>query len=121
MNKKIACVDLDGTIAHYTEWRGENHFGEIIQGSAPALQKLKNNNWLIIIYTTRANRDIVKKFLELNSIPFDYINENPNQPQNAIGGKPYADIYIDDRAIQFNGIWDNTVEEVMKFQTWEKK
>ena len=118
---KIACIDLDGTLTHYKEWQGENHFGDVINGSAKALQKLKDNNWLIIIYTTRANKALIKGFLESNGIPFDFINENPYQPENAIGGKLDADVYIDDRVIQFNGIWDKTIEEAMNFMPWELK
>ncbi len=34
MTRKIAWVDLDGTLAHYTEWQGESHFGNVISGSA---------------------------------------------------------------------------------------
>ncbi len=40
---------------------------------------------------------------------------------NAINVKPYADVYIDDRAIQFNGDWDKTIKEALKFQSWEKR
>ena len=121
INKKIACIDLDGTLAQYSEWLGENHFGNAIPGGANALETLRNNNWLLIIFTTRSNKDLVRNFLESNNIPFDFINENPYQPSNAIGGKPYADLYIDDRAIQFNGDWTKTIEEALNFKPWEKR
>ena len=121
MTQKIICIDLDGTIAHYQEWKGEAYFGDIIPGTANALTELKKQEWLIIIYTTRTNVEFISKFLLENNIPFDYINENPYQPENAIGGKPYADIYIDDRAIQFNGDWEKILQEVMTFQPWEKR
>lgn len=119
--KKIVCVDLDGTIAHYTEWRGESHFGEIINGVKEALITLREKGWLIIIYTTRANKEIIAKFLNKNELVFDHINENPFQPENAIGGKPFADVYIDDRAIQFNGDWQQIISEIELFQPWEKR
>ena len=121
INKKIACIDLEGTLAQYSEWLGENHFGNAIPGGASALETLRNNNWLLIIFTTRTNKDLVMNFLESNNIPYDYINENPYQPSNAIGGKPYADLYIDDRAIQFNGDWTKTIEEALNFKPWEKR
>lgn len=59
--------------------------------------------------------------MQENNLAFDYINENPYQPENAIGGKPYADVYIDDRAIQFNGDWEVVMEEINNFSPWEKK
>ncbi len=121
MNKRIVCVDLDGTIAHYTEWFGEHHFGNVIPGCKKALETLRDNNWIIIIYTTRANKKLISEYLIANNIPFDFINENPNQPENAIGGKPFADVYIDDRAIRFNGNWDETIKEALLFEPWEKR
>lgn len=120
-NKKTICIDLDGTIAHFDEWEGEDKFGELLDGVVDAFRKLKENGWIIIIYTTRSNKKIVKSYLKRNALPFDYINENPDQPNNAIGGKIYADIYLDDRAIQFNGNWGKTLNEILKFEPWMKR
>ena len=121
MTQKIICIDLDGTLAHFEGWKGETYFGNVIDGSKNALQKLKKNNWLIIIFTTRTNKDLITKFLNDNELAFDYINENPHQPANAIGGKPYADVYVDDRAIQFNGNWEKVVSDIENFKSWETR
>jgi hypothetical protein len=121
MKKRIVCIDLDGTICHYNEWKDESHFGDLIPGTLEAVTELKNDGWIIIIYTTRTNIDLIEKYLRENSIQFDYINKNPFQPENALGGKPYADVYIDDRAIQFNGDWEVVKREVEIFQPWEKR
>lgn len=117
---KVVCIDLDGTISHYIEWVDENTFGNIIPNADSALKKLKSRGYTIIIYTTRANKQLVAEFLNKHNIPFDYINENPNQPKNAIGGKPLADIYLDDRGLQFNGNWNDTLEKILSFKTWEE-
>ncbi len=119
MNQKYVCIDLDGTIAHYKEWQGEEFFGEPVEGVQAALQQLRSHGWKIIIYTTRSNQPLIEGYLTKNSIPFDYINYNPDQPKNALGGKPYADVYIDDRGIQFNGNWPVTLNEVLNFAPWE--
>lgn len=121
MSNKTICIDIDGTLVHYEEWKGEEHFGGIIEGAASATHKLHENGWYIIIFSTRANKELISRFLEDNKIEFDTINENPNQPENAKDGKPYADIYIDDRAICFNGDWEQTLKEVEKFKPWEMK
>ncbi len=118
--QKIVCVDLDGTIAHYKEWEGEDHFGEPVPGARDALGKLRDMGWTVIVYTTRSNREKIKQYLEQNSIPFDYINESPFQPANAVGGKIYAQVYVDDRAIQFNGNWQDTLAEIIRFKAWEE-
>jgi hydroxymethylpyrimidine pyrophosphatase-like HAD family hydrolase len=116
MKNKIICVDLDGTIAHYDNWKGESHFGEPLPNVSKILSALKLDNWIIIIYTTRANKELVKGYLQNNNIPFDFINENPYQPENAKGGKLYADIYIDDKAIQFTGDWEEIYKKTINFQ-----
>lgn len=120
MNKKTVCIDLDGTLVHYEEWQGEEHFGEVLPGASTATKALRKNGWFIIIYTTRSNKSILSNFLSENKIEFDAINENPYQPGTAIGGKPIADVYVDDRALCFKGDWERTLCEIQKFEPWEK-
>ena len=121
MSNKTICIDIDGTLVHYDEWKGEEHFGGIIEGASSATHKLHENGWYIIIYSTRANKELISRFLDDSKIEFDSINENPNQPENAKDGKPYADIYVDDRAVCFNGDWEQTLMEIEKFKPWEMK
>jgi hydroxymethylpyrimidine pyrophosphatase-like HAD family hydrolase len=118
---KYVCIDLDGTIAHYIDWQGETKFGDPIEGVKPALEKIREAGWKIIIFTTRSNTALIEDYLKKNSIPFDYINYNPDQPENAIGGKIFADAYIDDRGIPFNGDWQTTSDEVLHFVPWENR
>ena len=120
-NQQYVCIDLDGTIAHYKEWQGEEFFGDPVEGVGLALEQLGKEGWKIIIYTTRSNQTLIEAYLKGNSIPFDYINHNPDQPENAIGGKPYADVYVDDRGVQFNGNWSVTLNEVRHFAPWETR
>ncbi len=120
-NPKYVCVDLDGTIAHYKGWEGEKVFGEPIRGVQAALGKVRQAGWKIIIYTTRGNQKLVGDYLKSHAIPFDYINKNPDQPRNAWNGKPYADVYVDDRGIPFDGDWSATAERVLKFVPWEQR
>lgn len=116
---KTICIDIDGTISHYIDWVDDHTFGSVLAHCAESIQELKSKGWLIIIYTTRANNQEISKFLYENDIPFDFINENPNQPENAKGGKPYADVYVDDRAIGFKGDWQQTLKDIEKFKPWE--
>lgn len=117
---KTVCVDIDGTLVHYEEWQGDYHFGEILPGAVDAMKKLKAQGWFIIIYTTRGNNEAVKSFLDKQGVIFDSVNENPFQPDNAKGGKPIADVYIDDRAITFDGDWVSAVDKINRFKTWEQ-
>ena len=118
---KTVCIDIDGTICHFINWQGPEVFGDVLPGAVENIRKLKESGCFIIIYTTRADKHVIAKFLSKNGIPYDAINENPNQPQNAKGGKPIADVYIDDRNVSFNGNWTKTYKEVMLFKPWEEK
>ncbi len=118
---KTICIDIDGTICHYIDWQGPNVFGEILPGAVENITKLREAGYFIIIYTTRADKQAVKRFLKKKGIPYDAINENPNQPANAVGGKPLADIYIDDRNIPFNGDWNKTYQDAVTFKPWEER
>lgn len=117
---RTVCIDIDGTISRYIEWVDAKTFGEVLPHCAETIHHLKADGWYIIIYTTRADKDEIKKFLDENNVPFDAINENPLQPNNAIGGKPMADVYVDDRAIQFDGDWVGAYEKITGFASWEE-
>ena len=115
---RYACVDLDGTIADYAGWRGPDHFGAPLPGVRQALTTLREQGWVLIIFTTRGDRDRVRGYLERHAIPFDFINENPDQPPGTYSGKPFAHVYVDDRAVQFKGDWPATLAEVLAFEPW---
>lgn len=118
---KDICIDLDGTILKYDGWINESTFGEVLPNAIKVLTELKANGYIVIVYTTRSNKDLIAQYLNSKDVPYDYINENPNQPLNAIGGKPIADIYVDDRGLQFQGNWDETLTQILSFKTWQEK
>lgn len=114
---QTVAVDFDGTISEYTKWQGLGRFGPVLPGCKNELQKLHKAGWTIIINTTRGD-DIeqVKDFLLSNGVPFDHINENaPNAPANVSKAKVLASVYIDDRAITFDGSWNGMAEKVLNF------
>ena len=61
----------------------------------------------IIIFTVRGDKDLVADWLDDHDVPYDHINENPDQPEDA-SGKILADAYLDDRAFSAR---DEDVEE----------
>jgi len=119
MSKTVA-VDFDNTIAEYHGWSGIGEFGEPIQNAKWALDLMKKQlGYTIIIYTCRLEIPAVKEYLDKHEIPYDYVNHNPkNSELDLHPMKIIADIYIDDRAIGFNGSWNETIAEVTKFRLW---
>lgn len=97
MDKKTICIDFDGVIHDYSKgYQGEDVFGQMIPNADVGTSVLKKNGWSIIIFTTRKKTDKLEQWLKEHNIEYDYINENPTQPDNA-SGKIIADVYLDDR------------------------
>jgi len=111
---KIIAVDFDGTIV-------ENAFpeiGKLKEAVAEKIRKEKEKGATIILYTCRRGKDLEEavEFCKANNIPIDYVNRDADQIVEAFAGgdfegllkeslaedryvKPFANEYIDDRAI----------------------
>lgn len=111
MEKKTICVDFDGVIAQYDGFKGNDIFGDPIDGVQSAMEVLKKKGFTIIIFTTRTASSKLKKYLNDNHITYDYINENPDQPKGSNSGKPIADISWNSQKIdekkEFEKAFDN--------------
>ena len=106
MTPRIICFDLDGVLAEYEGWRGPDHIGKPIPEGVELAKRLRELGFQIIIFTSRLNgqwlgvdyvasRRVVEGWLEKYSIPYDRIAAQ-------MDGKPFADVYVDDRAVHFN-------------------
>ena len=119
MSEKTIAVDLDGVIFEYRDWKGIEHFGKPIKNVRRSLEMFRKMGFKIVVYTCRTNPKLhpeyplpqlelmVRKALLSAEIPFDEV---------AIGGKPIALYYIDDRGIRFNS-WEDAL---MKITALEK-
>lgn len=120
-HQKTIAIDFDGVLADYSNgWQGDDVFGDAIDGASAATGVLKKDGWKIIIFTTRKVTDKLKAWLKDNEISYDYINENPEGPDNT-SGKVIADIYLDDRAVTFRGDWKWTVRDIAGFTPYQRK
>jgi hypothetical protein len=112
---KTVAVDFDGVISAYNGWKGEGVFGKPIdlQRMISELLYLHHQGWKIIIWTTRNEQADVADWLGRHIIPYDAINHNPWAPKNIVNSrKIVADVYIDDRAIPFDGSWESMASKV---------
>ncbi len=109
--KKIVCIDLDGVLNTYSGNYVENEIPPIRYGAHDFLQKL-SEQYLIYIFTTR-NIDLVDKWLTENNLK-EYINKITNIKE------PYASIFLDDRAINFNGNLDDAYNKIIAFKPYWK-
>lgn len=119
---KIIGIDFDSTISHCPKWKGVGVFGKPIQNAKWAIEKFKEMGALIMIHTTRKETQLIRTWLKENEIPYDFVNHSPRNAKWKLSEKKlFADFYIDDRNISFNGDWRETFMQAMNFERWEKK
>jgi hypothetical protein len=117
VNRDI-CVDFDGTIVDFAY----PHIGKIKPGVKEALTRLKELGYNIIIYSCRTSRYYPETFTEARNkvtiaemiwflkeagIPYDEVDDGTK-------GKPFADFYIDDKAVEFKDNWPEIAARIEK-------
>ncbi len=106
MHKKTIAIDLDGVLNNYTKYTDD--IPEIKDGAKDFIINLAKSNELIL-YTNRSPKLATKWLIKHNLDK--YFTEVTNV-------KPVAYMYIDDRAIQFNGDYNKTLEEIQNFKVY---
>ena len=108
------CFDFDGVIHSYTSgWQGVDNIPDPpTEGCKETINLLKKKGHRIVVHSTRCQtqegREAIGNYLLTHDIEVDEICTH----------KPAAIIYIDDRAIQFNGNWNETMESISNFDHW---
>jgi acylphosphatase len=90
-------VDLDGTLAEAEEPFNAKTIGPVRTKAREWVKAFKDAGARIIIFTVRGDDKLVEAWLKENDVPYDFINENPDQPPGS-SGKIISDCYWDDRA-----------------------
>ena len=99
MAKRIIAVDLDGTLAHYDEWKGIDHIGDVIPSVKSALLDAQSEGAEIWIYTARVSDP--EDALEARAHIAEWLVYNKINVQGitAVKMKHFTEFW-DDRAIQ---------------------
>lgn len=113
--KKTVVFDFDGVIHSYTSgWKGaENIPDPPVPGIEKALAKLHEEYEIAIVSSrcsTQAGVDAINRWLYRNGLA-QYVDKVCKE-------KPPAIVYIDDRAICFDGNAASLVEKVRSFKSW---
>jgi capsule biosynthesis phosphatase len=97
------CFDLDNTLVTYPTIVGDYSTVKPINNNITLLKNLKNDGHEIIIYTARRmkthNGNVGKVIKDIAAVTIDTLEKFNIDYDELIFGKPIADIYIDDRAI----------------------
>lgn len=115
--KKTVVFDFDGVIHSYTSgWKGIAIIPDTpVNGIKEAIQDIREAGYEVVIVSTRCKTNegmkAINKYLLDNGIFVDRICKE----------KPPALVYIDDRAICFDGNSANLLDKINGFVPWYAK
>lgn len=105
MIKKTICVDFDGVLNEYNGYE-EGNLGEPLSASKEFIRQLRKK-YKVVILTSRPKEQVI-----------DWLNNNGFPSMEVTNRKIPAVAYIDDRAIQFNGSYIQTIYEALNFKPY---
>ncbi len=141
-------IDFDGVIHKYSKgWQDGSCYDDEVDGVFEVIKELMKE-YTVFIFSTRSPRQI-KKWLRPRIMESDYMVSGPgNDPQEYIWSKygftcrviPFwvkfwnkknvlgitkrklpAMVYIDDRAMRFDGNWPEVISQLTSFKTYQQK
>jgi len=110
--RRVVCVDLDGVLNTFDEWRGPEFFHAPRQGAHEFLKALHNAGFRVVVFTVRWH-EWVSAWLAEHGLA-QFVDEVTDR-------KPPAHVYVDDRAVCFRGDFDATLAEVRTFRPFWKE
>lgn len=109
--KKNICIDFDGVLNTYTGWQGEDELFEPREGCHLFLQKL-SKSYDISVFTIRDAKSVQIWLQKYDLDKFILNVTNTKIP---------AEIFIDDRAINFDGNYESLLLKIKDFiPHWKK-
>ncbi|MFA5153784.1 MAG: hypothetical protein WC554_14580 [Clostridia bacterium] len=111
--RKTIYVDFNGVLDMYKGWKGSGHTYPMRPGTFEFLTKLHKMGYTIFVFTA-ADIAKVKQWLTRNGLA-DLIEDVTDKKGPAL-------VYLDDRAVQFNGDYYDALDQILNFKThWEDK
>jgi len=110
------CLDFDGVVHSYISgWKGETIISDPpVPGTKRAIEMLRMD-YEVKIHSSRCRipegRTAIELWLKKYDIVVDEVCDH----------KPPAIVYVDDRGVQFNGDWMETIEAIHNFRHWIRK
>ncbi|MBS0202110.1 MAG: hypothetical protein JSS49_04360 [Planctomycetes bacterium] len=109
--QRTVCLDFDGVLHSYRSgWCGAEVIPDPpIHGTREAVARLRQQ-YRVVIHSARCHteggRTAVQLWLQKHDIVVDDVCEH----------KPPALVYVDDRAVRFQGNWDAALTEIREFR-----
>lgn len=116
MSKKTVVFDFDGVIHSYTSgWKREDIIPDPpVPGVKEVIDELITQGYEIVVMSSRAASSAgcmaIREYLDKHQIKVDLVTYE----------KPPAIVYIDDRAICFDGNAKTLIDKINNFKPWNK-
>ena len=112
MAAKTLCVDFDGVIYPNLKYFSVADLrGGPVEGAREGLIELAQS-FTVVVHSARCAEpegvEAIRSWLALHGLPYEVVAD-----------KPRAAVYIDDRAVCFEGDWFATVEAAKGFRQWQ--
>lgn len=117
MNSLTVVFDFDGVIHSYVSgWKGESIIPDPpVKGIKEAIDAIRAAGYIVTVVSTRCRSSegfsAIVRYLENNDIIVD----------NVTAEKPPAIVYIDDRAICFDGHPETLLNKIKEFKPWNSE
>ena len=115
--KKTVVFDFDGVIHSYKSgWQGQTIIpDEPVEGIKEAIAKIRTAGYEVVVVSTRCETYFGQLAIS------DYLKTHGIKVDRIMKEKPPALVYIDDRAICFDGKSGELLEKIEKFKPWYQK
>ncbi len=112
--KKTVVFDFDGVIHSYTSgWQGIDVIpDEPVNGIKEAIDNIRNAGYEVVVVSTRCKESIGKTAIWV------WLDSNNIDVDDVMAEKPPALVYIDDRAICFDGEAKTLLDKINNFSPW---
>jgi hypothetical protein len=118
------CIDFDGVIHKYSKgWQDGSIYDELVDGAINFIKTLQDQNISVVILSTRKPEQIVQflsSHIECQEVPQGTTFYNDTKVVGVTNIKLPAQVYIDDRAVTFNGNFSDIICQVINFKTWQQ-
>lgn len=114
--KKTVVFDFDGVIHSYTSgWiRADVIPDTPVQGIKESISAIRNAGYEVVVVSTRCATPSGKKAIH------EWLKNFGIVVDSVMTEKPPAIVYIDDRAICFDGNAETLLEKINNFKPWNK-
>ena len=114
--KKTVVFDFDGVIHSYTSgWQNECTIPDPpVDGIKEAIAEIREAGYTVVIVSTRC------AYAKGKLAIWDWLKKYDIKVDGVVECKPPAVVYIDDRAICFDGDSSSLLSKIKKFKPWHR-